>query len=85
MSGDKFFENKINEKEGKFIDVSESSGIYSSPLGYGLAITTADINNDGLLSMIDIIKARQSVLLDFNMLSIIALAINHFENNNLID
>ena len=51
LSGDKFFENKINEKEGKFIDVSESSGIYSSPLGYGLAITTADINNDGWIDL----------------------------------
>ncbi len=51
LSGDKFFENKINEKEGKFVDVSESSGIYSSPLGYGLAITTADINNDGWIDL----------------------------------
>jgi len=47
LSGDRFYENKINEKEGKFIDVSKASGIFSSPLGYGLAITTADINNDG--------------------------------------
>ncbi len=47
LSGDRFYENRINEKEGKFVDVTGSSGIYSSPLGYGLAITTADINNDG--------------------------------------
>ena len=51
LSGDKFFENKINEQEAKFVDVSESSGIFSSPLGYGLAITTADVNNDGWVDL----------------------------------
>jgi hypothetical protein len=46
-SGDRFFENKLNESEKIFTDVSAQSGIYSSALGYGLAITVADINNDG--------------------------------------
>ena len=46
VSGDRFYENKISE-EGKFIDVTAQSGIYNSPLGYGLAVTAADVNNDG--------------------------------------
>ena len=46
VSGDRFYENKISE-EGKFVDVTEQSGIYNSPLGYGLAIAAADVNNDG--------------------------------------
>lgn len=46
LSGDLFFENRIKE-EGKFIDVTEKAGVYNSPMGYGLAITCGDINNDG--------------------------------------
>lgn len=45
-AGDIFYENRLAE-EGKFVDVTTQSGIYSSPLGYGLAITVADINLDG--------------------------------------
>ena len=40
LSGDKFFENRLNEKDQKFVDVTKESKIYNSPLGYGLAITT---------------------------------------------
>jgi hypothetical protein len=47
LSGDRLFENRVNESEGTFVDVTEEAGIYSSALGYGLAIMTADINNDG--------------------------------------
>ncbi len=47
LSGDRLLENKINEAEGKFVDVTEQAGIYSSALGYGLGIMTADLNNDG--------------------------------------
>ena len=42
-AGDRLYENK----EGKFIDVSRKAGIISNPLGYGLGINIADINNDG--------------------------------------
>jgi len=51
LSGDRFFENKLNEGLANFIDVTEASGIYSSALGYGLALTVSDINNDGLLDV----------------------------------
>ncbi len=47
LAGDRFFENRLNEEEGKFVDVTTDVGIYSSPLGYGLAISAADLNNDG--------------------------------------
>jgi enediyne biosynthesis protein E4 len=46
-AGDKLYENKLNDG-GKFIDVTEAAGIYSSPLGYGLGVVAADVNNDGL-------------------------------------
>ena len=46
LAGDRFYENKINET-GSFIDVTQYSKIYSSPLGYGLAIGVSDFNEDG--------------------------------------
>ncbi len=47
LSGDRLYENKLNDSEAKFVDVTEQSGIYSSALGYGLAITILDVNQDG--------------------------------------
>lgn len=43
MAGSKLYLNN----NGKFIDVTEKSGIYSSALGYGLGIAIGDLNNDG--------------------------------------
>ncbi|QLE00832.1 VCBS repeat-containing protein [Galbibacter sp. BG1] len=40
--GDKLLRND----EGKFIDVSEKSGIYGSLIGFGLGVTVGDVNND---------------------------------------
>jgi len=48
LSGDKLFENKLNESENKFVDVTAQSNIYSSALGYGLCVVTSDINGDNL-------------------------------------
>ena len=48
LSGDRLFENQLNEAAGRFVDVTEQAGIYSSALGYGLAIITNDLNKDGL-------------------------------------
>lgn len=46
LAGDILFENRLNE-DGRFHNVSQDKGIYSSPQGYGLAVTTADFNADG--------------------------------------
>ena len=43
LSGDKLFENS----DGLFVDVSEQAGIYGGAMGYGLSVSTGDINNDG--------------------------------------
>ncbi|PXX24008.1 FG-GAP-like repeat-containing protein [Arenibacter sp. ARW7G5Y1] len=42
LAGDLFFINK----NGKFIESTEESGIYSGSTGYGLSVSIADINND---------------------------------------
>ena len=43
LAGDKLLRND----GGQFVDVTDSSGIYSSALGYGLGISTGDVNWDG--------------------------------------
>ncbi|RLD27119.1 MAG: hypothetical protein DRI75_10290 [Bacteroidetes bacterium] len=43
LGGDKLMENR----DGKFYDVSEKSGIYGSVVGFGLGVTVGDVNNDG--------------------------------------
>lgn len=42
-AGDKFFENR----EGRFVDVSEEAGIKGSPIGFGLSVSVGDVNLDG--------------------------------------
>ena len=42
LGGDKLMENR----DGKFYDVSEAAGIYGSVIGFGLGITISDFNND---------------------------------------
>lgn len=46
-AGDRFFENRLDEAEQAFVDVTQQAGIYNSPLGYGLAVSAADLNGDG--------------------------------------
>jgi len=43
VSGGKLFQNNGD----RFIDVTRGSGIISSPVGYGLGVGVADLNNDG--------------------------------------
>lgn len=42
-SGDKYYENQ----NGKFVDKTVDSGIFSSEIGYGLGIVATDVNLDG--------------------------------------
>ena len=42
-AGDHLFRNDSN----KFTDVTDGSGIYESPIGYGLGLSIGDLNNDG--------------------------------------
>lgn len=43
IAGDHLFRND----NGKFTDVTNGSGIYAAPIGYGLGISISDLNNDG--------------------------------------
>ena len=43
-AGDKLFQN---DGKGRFMDVSEQTGIKGNPLGFGLGVMVSDINNDG--------------------------------------
>ena len=43
LAGDKLFENQ----NGKFVEVTSSTGIFSSEIGYGLDFSFSDINKDG--------------------------------------
>lgn len=51
LAGDLLLENKLNEGQLQFVDVTQSAGIYSSSLGYGLGLTTTDLNMDGYIDI----------------------------------
>ena len=42
LAGDRLFQND----RGHFRDVSETAGIFGGPMGYGLAVSVGDLNND---------------------------------------
>ena len=42
LGGDKLMENR----DGKFVDISQEAGIYGSVIGFGLGVTVGDVNND---------------------------------------
>ena len=46
MGGDRLFQSQIAQGSSKFIDVTQTSGIYSSIIGFGLGITVSDVNQD---------------------------------------
>jgi hypothetical protein len=48
LSGDRLFRNDEHNGKRIFHDVSAESGIFSSHIGYGLAVNICDINVDGL-------------------------------------
>ncbi len=43
VSGDRFYRNDGNT----FVDITKTSGIHSSVIGYGLGLAVGDVNNDG--------------------------------------
>lgn len=47
VGGDKLYRND----NGKFVDVSEASGIYGSIIGFGLGVTVGDVNADNWLDI----------------------------------
>lgn len=49
--GDKLFKNLASEGKVGFEDVTETSGIYSSILGFGLGVSVEDFNGDGWLDL----------------------------------
>ena len=52
LSGDRLYENKLADTGVlTFEEVTEEAGIYSSALGYGLALATADLNGDGFIDI----------------------------------
>ncbi|OQD42572.1 RNA-binding protein [Croceivirga radicis] len=51
ISGDRLYENLLSDGQQIFKDVTDKSGIYSSPLGYGLALNTSDVNDDGYIDI----------------------------------
>ena len=51
LSGDRMYENRLNEGVAQFVDVTAESGIYSSALGYGLGLVTSDLDNDGWIDI----------------------------------
>ena len=50
-SGDKLYKNLLSEGQKGFVDVTESAGIYSSVLGFGLGVAAEDFNGDGWLDL----------------------------------
>ena len=51
LSGDLLFENTLEQGSLNFVNVTEQAGIYNSPLGYGLGLSTADLNKDGFIDI----------------------------------
>ena len=70
--------NNINDFFGKDALVK----IDINKLEESLEIIDRTINQTNLINIEEIIKARRSILLDFNMLSIISLAINNYEKSS---
>ena len=46
-AGDRLYENRSTEESPHFVDVTKSTGIYSSRLGYGLGLGISDVDNNG--------------------------------------
>jgi len=51
LAGDKLMRHDLINGEHKFKDVTKDAGIYNSYIGYGLSISTGDINKDGFMDI----------------------------------
>ncbi|RPA67328.1 hypothetical protein EF405_15760 [Cyclobacteriaceae bacterium YHN15] len=49
--GDKLYKSLLAEGENKMIEVTQSAGILSSSLGFGLGVGIADVNGDGWMDI----------------------------------
>jgi hypothetical protein len=47
-AGDRLYRNHLSERKIFFTDVTDSAGIFSSQIGYGLGVNICDLNNDAL-------------------------------------
>jgi hypothetical protein len=47
LAGDRLYRNDVVNGKHVFHDITRQAGIYSSQIGYGLAVNVCDINNDG--------------------------------------
>ncbi len=47
LSGDRLLRNNADQGLTTFTDVTQEAGLYSNPVGFGLAVAAADINGDG--------------------------------------
>ena len=51
LAGDRLMRNDFDGDIPKFTDVTSEAGIYSSYIGYGLAISAGDVNQDGYIDI----------------------------------
>jgi enediyne biosynthesis protein E4 len=47
LAGDRLYRNELDKGLSTFIDASDVAGIIGGPIGYGLGVSTSDINMDG--------------------------------------
>lgn len=51
LAGDRLLRNDFYGDKPSFVDVTKEAGIYNSYIGYGLAISTGDVNQDGYIDI----------------------------------
>ncbi len=51
LAGDRLYRNNLDAGTKRFTDITSAAGIYSSQIGYGLGVATADVNMDGYVDI----------------------------------
>ncbi len=62
LKNNAYSDKLLRNDNGKFVDVTDDSGLISNILGFGLGIALSDINNDGLLDMYDVDDDNDGIL-----------------------